>query len=208
MTKTVKILALAIALMTSLTLSAQKPASWSGVRFSYDNIKLDETTLNGASATYVKAWQLSQKVPVYFEAGLNVDWGIKSSNILETIIGIKGNEDATMNLVNLSIPLNVGYYLPLIGDTFAVAPYAGLDGKVYVYGNLNGLSQDFNIFDKDKLGETFAASRWQAGWHVGVNLHISRKYVVGASYGADFTKFQKNADTKIKKFQVNLGYNF
>ncbi len=201
-----------LAIAVAFSASAQdKVASWSGVRFSYDNIKLDETTLNGASATYVKAWQLSKKAPVYLEAGLNVDWGIKSTDIggfINAAMSGESSTDATLNLVNLSIPLNLGYYIPVAGNNLGIAPYAGVDGKVYVYGNLNGMGENWNIFDKDKLGKTFSASRFQAGWHVGLNLHIARKYVVGASYGADFTKFQKETDTKVKKLQVNVGYNF
>ncbi|MCF0180772.1 MAG: outer membrane beta-barrel protein [Muribaculaceae bacterium] len=216
-----KFLTLALLFAMAFTCSAQKVASWTGVRVSYSNFKLNRDgiqevlkqsltqTFNGLSGTFVKSWQLSNRVPFYLETGLQLEWGTNSLDVLKELIGGGSSELTTTktNILNLGIPLNFGYFIQIgQSGTFGIAPYVGLDGKCYVYGNMSALGSDFNIFDKDKLKD-FASLRFQLGWHVGANLHIS-KFVVGASYGSDFTKFIKDENTKMKTWKINVGINF
>lgn len=67
--------------------------------------------------------------------------------------------------------------------------------------------KDVNLFDKDDMGSKDATwKRFQIGWQIGVNARINNKFLVGLSYGSDFSEIFKKA--KIKTTSITLGYCF
>lgn len=76
--------------------------------------------------------------------------------------------------------------------------------KMYGY-SLGG--EDWNLFDKDDMGSDDATwNRFQIGWHIGVNARFNNKFLVGLSYGTDFSEIAKK--TKINTASITVGYCF
>ena len=187
----------AIAFYATAT-SAQR-VDWDGVRFGYTKCEFNGNPLmndlSGASIGYSSLTRLSRTIPVCIETGLYGDWVGKSDNGVKT------------NLIDLSLPINLGIKLNFTRD-IALFPYFGTNFKAYILAQTKhegSSSTTINYFNTDDMsGHPY--ERWHAGWHVGADLQLSR-IVIGVNYGEDFTKFNPLSDKKMNTLQVRAGIN-
>ena len=209
---------------TTTTISAQTdaPSTIQHVSVMYDLNTLspkygDNSYFNGVGAGYTIDFRVSNTIPLYVGTGLNIRGVFDKDKIAINNEEDLVNMDVKSTLVNLNLPINVSYRVP-VADNFYLTPQLGLDFRVQVYGQskldlnsdfpeLNKLvSQDskVNLFSKNDLGDN-RMRRFQMGWHAGLNFEYSRVNL-GLSYGTDFVKIHKNVGGS--NFLVSLGYTF
>jgi len=81
------------------------------------------------------------------------------------------------------------------------------DEDAYDYYDEDELSQEYNLFDKSDMDSSDATwKRLQVGWQIGVNARFSGKFMVGLSYGSDFSEIRKKV--KVNTTSISLGYCF
>ena len=137
------------------------------------------------------------------------------------------------NLFSVKIPVNLTYKFDIPNSSFSIAPYFGLtmrfnlSGKAKMEYNLtsdaedhlrsNGWSKkdieetfgdkDRNLFDKKDMGsDKNTWKRFQLGWQLGVNARIKDTFLVGVSYGTDFSEIAEKS--KVRTTSITLGYTF
>lgn len=221
-----KILTIVLGIFTlgTTTISAQTdaPSTIQRVSVMYDLNTLspkygDNSYFNGVGAGYTIDFRVSNTIPLYVGTGLNIRGVFDKDKIAINNEEDLVNMDVKSTLVNLNLPINVSYRVP-VADNFYLTPQLGLDFRVQVYGQskldlnsdfpeLNKLvSQDskVNLFSKNDLGDN-RLRRFQMGWHAGLNFEYSRVNL-GLSYGTDFIKIHKNVGGS--NFLVSLGYTF
>lgn len=220
------ILAAGIILMAPLASVAQSsadaPAIVQRVKLMYDLNTLspkdgDNAYFNGFGAGYDIDFRVSSTMPIYVGTGLDVRGAWHGEKIIES--GDYNPVDIQVNstLVNLNMPINVSYRVPVAQD-FYLTPQLGLDFRVQLYGhskveNVVKLDHDddldlgdysVNLFsDKDMNGDKLR--RFQFGWHAAVIAEYQR-ISLGLSYGTDFVKLHKNLGGS--NFLVSVGYTF
>lgn len=91
----------------------------------------------------------------------------------------------------------MGDYLDeLLGEEYGELAGAGGNGK-----------DELNVFDKDDMGgDDNTWKRFQIGWQAGANVRIKNKFLVGVSYGTDFSEISKKVN--INTVTLKLGYCF
>lgn len=198
---------------------------WNRLYVSYMPSKLktdidgaDDLDMKGVTFGYLRGFSVTQKVPLYIEAGAAFQYRVYSDDVKYS--GYELSEK--VNAMSLNIPVHLLYRLN-VTDDFSVEPFFGFDfrfnlsGKYKVEAGYGGQSEsvDYNLFDDgdmQKLSDDFlggygmdAFKRFQAGWHIGVNLRYKPVYF-GVHYGKDFNEI--NDHLKVATTQVTLGYNF
>jgi opacity protein-like surface antigen len=152
-------------------------------------------------------------MPLFLTPGAAVQWFFKSTEEKE----VYGNNTYTyktkFNMISAKIPINVMYSFE-VSEAFRIEPYAGIYGRINIWGQSKDDDHSFNIFDKDEVGEAQQAKRFQLGWNAGVNFRITDAFTVGAGYYMDFMKFQDyeykehKFSTNFQGFDITLGLNF
>lgn len=187
--------------------SSDVPA-WKGLRFSYDRTfmnfaeDVDDNNMNGFSVGYVHSFNIAKSLPIFLETGAGINFARYSDSFEEL--------EESVNTLGLTIPVNFVYGIG-INDKLTIKPYTGLYLRANLMGKvkyeIDGESEDFNLFDKDDMKELDSDTwnRVQVGWQIGTTLDIN-KFNVGISYALDFNEIAE--ETKTSKFSVNLGYNF
>lgn len=191
---------------------------WNRLYISYTPSKLkvdargaDDLDMKGFQIGYMRGFSVTQKLPLYIEAGAAFQY--RAYNEDEDYSGVEVSEKATT--MSLNIPVHLLYRFN-VTDDFSIEPFFGFDfrfnlsGKLKVEGSYGGysISEDYNLFDKDEMDDALGADafkRFQAGWHIGVNLSYKPVYF-GVHYGKDFNEI--NDDMKVATTYVTLGYNF
>lgn len=170
----------------------------------------DSYSFTGFSAGYNHAFSLSQNVPIYVEAGVGVQYSFWSGDMYvptnsnhETQI-----KDADIKLLSAKVPLSLAYKFDIPNSDFSIIPNAGVDFRFNILAKLNSdqIEKSVNLFNDENLGETW--KRFQVGWHVGVNFMFNNTFMIGGSYGTDFTTIWNYFDCKMHTGSVTLGYCF
>lgn len=208
--------------------STQEIAPYNQFGISYTNVKytwdipgdddMDDISTNGISLKYIHGFSVSQKLPMYVETGLNLNFGFASNDVdidedYEDVLAISNK----YQFAALAIPVNFAYKFN-INETVAIKPYIGLNLKFNLMGrtkmNVDVLDDDlYDYIDEDDLEGEWASyyskkdmgdkdsvwNRFQMGWHIGADVQFN-KFYVGLNYGTDFIKAWK-----YKKYSVNSG---
>ena len=190
---------------------------WNPSSFSSD--KMSSKSFNGFSAGYNHAFSLSQALPLYVEAGLGAQFSIWSDEIDDV--------DVKIHMVSAKIPVSFSYKWDIPNSSFSIIPNVGLDFRFNIVGKFKidypdeyleyygkNVQDSYNLFDKDdmdKIGKVLVGdkdtwNRFQVGWHIGVNFMYNNTFMLGASYGTDFSEIAK--DCKIRTGSITLGYCF
>ncbi|MBQ9163558.1 MAG: outer membrane beta-barrel protein [Bacteroidaceae bacterium] len=233
--KKMKFVAL-VALMTlAASASAQTakktvtPATWQTVWFQYNpsSTKSDYDYYNnlkftGLSLGYSKAFHVSQKLPLYVEGGIGVQYSYDKNTI-----SAKADETTTEYLTNkyrmlsAKVPVQLLYKWDVPYSKFSLLPYFGLNFRFNILAKqkkedimmkANGEIVDqkkatIDCFDSGDMGKSdYTWNRFQVGWELGVKATYDSKYMIGFSYGTDFNEIGKN--TSIHTTTLQLGYMF
>lgn len=66
---------------------------------------------------------------------------------------------------------------------------------------------DFDVFDKKDMGsDDNTWKRFQIGWNIGLKARINDQFLLGVSYGKDFSELAKK--TKMSTTTISVGYTF
>lgn len=193
----------------------------------------DDFKFQGFAIGWTKGVNIVKTMPLYVEAGAALQFRTYSESETESFneSGVEGKVTAKekLNVLSLNIPINLIYRFNVDSD-FSIEPLFGLDFRFNLLGKMKpslNYSGDYadevndyideyygdelkniNIFDKGDMEdylEADPAKRFQAGWHIGVNLNY-KKVTLGVNYGQDFNEIIE--DCKLSTTTVSLGYNF
>lgn len=161
-------------------------------------------SFTGFSLGYNHAFSLTQSIPLYVEAGIGVQYSFWDGVFY-------GINNCKIKLLSAKVPVSLMYKFDIPNSTISIVPNAGLDMRFNILGKLKNddLNRTLDLFDKDdmKYGDVdISWNRFQIGWHVGVNFMFNNQFLVGASYGTDFSEIAKNS--KVHTGSITLGYCF
>ena len=185
--------------------------------FKYDIEDADNEDFTGISIGYSKAFSISQNTPLFIEAGLGLQYSFYDDDVVLTAVDdddyyyVEG--DGKISVFSVKIPLNLIYKFDIENSNISLLPFAGLNlrynlsGKLKVEQDDYDYEEDYDLFDKKDMGSKDATwKRFQIGWQIGLNAHIGQNFILGASYGQDFSEIAKKC--KISTISVNVGYKF
>lgn len=145
----------------------------------------------------------------------------------------KVDPEQKYNMLSLKVPVSIMYDWKINNSNVHIAPFAGITMRYNIFGNKKmeynfnsdykkklieeyGGKRDFeeefsekslDLFDKKDMGSKDATwNRFQFGWQLGVNARFNDKFLIGASYGSDFSEISKKA--KISAWSIQIGYTF
>jgi opacity protein-like surface antigen len=160
----------------------------------------ESSSFTGLSLGINNATSLTSSIPLYLEYGIGLQYSFKSET--------EGSFKTSFNLFSAKIPVSLVYDFQIPNTNIAIDPYVGVDLRGNVFGNIKyeygGESQSYNLFSKDDMGDGNTWKRFQFGWHVGVNAKFNNKFLVGVSYGTDFTDISEKV--KIHTASITLGF--
>lgn len=194
--------------------------------------KGDDQSFTGLSLGWSKAFSISQTHPLFLEAGVGLQYSFYSEDESETerIDGerVKVTLTEKYNGLSMKVPVHLLYAWDIPNSKVQLIPFVGLNlrynfsGKIkYEWdASVGGYTldaddleeagfedQDYNVFDKDDMGGSKNTwKRFQIGWELGVKARFNQKYLLGISYGSDFSEIAKKV--KIHTTSITLGYCF
>lgn len=208
--KSIKLLVAAVMLAVGTSASAQftntsnggsstvaNTDGWSTFYVQYNPISLDidgeEEDFTGFTIGMNKAFSISNSSPLFLETGVGLQYATYDEN------------DLKINLFSAKVPLNFIYNWQLPNSSISIAPYAGAMLRFNISGKAEYDDEDLDLFDEDEMyGDEW--KRFQIGWQIGVNARFNDKFLVGVSYGGDFSEIAE--ETKVKTTSITLGYCF
>lgn len=200
---------------------------WNPSSISVDVSGADDQSFTGFSVGYSQAFSIVKNTPLFLEAGAALQYSfykedgdvmVNYTDEYGDYVGsdvVEGEEK--FNMFSVKVPVNLLYKFDIPNSSVALTPFAGvtmrynMSGKKKVSATERGYDDvddaEYDLFDKkDMGGKDYTWKRFQVGWQVGVNAHFGESFLVGVSYGSDFSEICKK--TKIKTTSVTLGYRF
>lgn len=194
--------------------------------FKYDVKGADNQSFNGFSFGYSRAFSLTPSTPLFLEAGFGVQYSFFSETEEGDDDGDWGYDVKTkFNMFSAKIPVNIMYNFQLPNSKISLIPYLGLglrfnlsaktkvtaeywgDLPSYIDEDDEDNERECNMFDKEDMdGSENTWKRFQIGWQIGLKARFADKFLVGVSYGSDFSEIAKK--TKIGGASITLGYTF
>lgn len=218
--KTIKFLAVAVAMMASVPAMAQFAGGGSSsssstgdnenyqrIQVGYDALLQKGSSAHGVAAGYTYGLNLSSDLPLYLEFGGRLNFNTANKT----------------NIMAISVPVNVAYKFN-VTDGIAITPYTGINFRINLLATNDGHSM-FGSDSDDPEGRSLSRSnddpddedwddyydmsarRFQMGWQIGAGVNFGKWYA-GLEYGLDFIKFQKSANNTASRLNVSVGYTF
>ena len=162
---------------------------------SFQQKHYDDESFTGFSVGYNRATCVSGTVPLFVETGLGVQYSYWSG------VG-------DIKLLSAKVPVELLYAWQLPNTSVTLIPHAGLNLRFNILGTLSFEGDDLNLFDKDDMDYNGSDvwKRFQVGWQIGVKARFNKGFMIGASYGTDFSEIVKNV--KVATTSITLGYTF
>lgn len=213
--KAIKFFAMAAFLVVSTGALAQSSKGWNTFYVEYNPISYnvdisgaDDESMTGFSVGYSKAFAVSPGTPLFVEAGLAGQYIFKSD--------FMDIDDFNFNMISAKVPVNLAYKFDLKNSSVSFIPYVGVVARFNISGNVKytGGTKDlkYDLFDKKDMEELKltadgkAFNRFQIGWQIGIKAKIGDSFILGLSYGSDFSEITKKV--KVSTPAVMLGYTF
>lgn len=182
--------------------------------FKYDVKNADDQSFNGLSFGYSQAFSVAQNMPLFVEAG----FGVQYSFYTEDMNDYSGEDEIKFNMFSAKVPVNLIYKFDLPNSNISLMPFVGakirynLSAKLkyefkedgYEDDDYYDMDTDIDLFDKKEADNPF--KRMQLGWQIGLKARFNNSFLVGLSYGSDFSEIAKK--TKVGGLNVTLGYTF
>ena len=214
---------------SSSSASVGSNEGWSTFYVQYNPIKAhweddgedEDYSYNGITIGYSHAFSVSKSIPLFVEAGLGLQFAMYKDDTEVYIEWEDGNDygyysdDGTekWNVFSAKVPVNLMYKWNIPGSNISLVPHLGVTFRYNIVGKQkieadddDVESLDNNLFDEDDMGKDAKWNRFQVGWQIGVNAQFNNSWLVGVSYGTDFSEIAEN--TKMKTTSVTLGYCF
>lgn len=154
-------------------------------------------TLNGFEVGYTYGLGLGEESPMAVEFGVNLGYVSKSDD------GLKWKQ------FNVKVPVNFTYKFKL-GETFAIAPYAGINFRFNPMHKITVTDYDDEEDEYYEVSTSKGLKKFQMGWQVGAKAYVKQFFVYG-QFGTDFiSPVDKKYWGKIndRNFSVGVGYQF
>jgi len=201
---------------------------WNPSTIKIDVNGIDDQSFTGFSVGYNHAFGIVKNTPLFIETGVALQYSFYTVNWkddLKTTVPNCDPEDK-YNMLSAKVPVNLIYKFNIPNSNVAIAPYFGANLRF----NISGKSKtEFNedagyeidkenwenkygkiekdLFDKKDMESKDATwKRFQIGWQIGANAHFGENFLLGISYGSDFSELYKKA--KINTTSITLGYKF
>lgn len=159
--------------------------------------------LNGFELVYKRDIRISKHLPVALETGL----GLEYRHAKEEMYIYDTEAEAALNMVSLSIPVNIKYNIRL-SDNCSISPFCGLSTRLnvsgYISANIDDISIRLNMFNKNSK-TLIPSSRLQASAKIGAMADIHH-FTVGVSYSKDLSYF--NYGVKLSSVNFSVGCRF
>lgn len=187
---------------------------WNPSSFKTDAKGADDQSFTGFSVGYNQAFSISKNTPLYVEAGAALQCSYYSEDLEDDEI----EYTQKFNMFSAKIPVSLMYKFDLPNSNVSLVPLAGVDFRINFSGKIKNevsyeddyyyyeLEEEYDPFDKKDMGKSNVWDRLQIGWHIGVNAHFGENWLLGLSYGSDFSEIAKKV--KISTTSVTLGYRF
>jgi hypothetical protein len=193
----------------------------------------NDISFTGFACGYSRSFRLSQNTPLFIEGGFGIQYSFftkdytshvaEKAGVSTSVVSSLMDPKAKFHMFSAKVPINIMYAYHLPNDAIEIIPFAGITARYNISGEMElkynftslassyGLDpkdfpdRDIDIFDsKDTGNSTF--ERLQIGWQIGVNARFSKKYMVGLSYGNDFSEISH--DTKVQTISISLSCCF
>ncbi|MDE6157879.1 MAG: outer membrane beta-barrel protein [Muribaculaceae bacterium] len=179
---------------------------------------------NGFGINYAHGFSLSNTLPMYLEAGAELNFNFSNKKVDEEL-GIEYHR--LFQDINLNIPINFTWHFG-ISDNLTIAPYTGISFKIHMmtrqkdriegYGEKEE-SKWISVYDDgdDAMGGKESTwNRFQMAWQIGANAIYKNKYSIGLEYGYDMIPAYSHNFKDIAyqprvtngTFKIALGYIF
>ncbi len=174
----------------------------------------DLAALQGFKVGYLHAFSITKKVPLYVQAGLELQYGTYGKTENEGGVKVTGRD----NILGFNIPVSLTYKYTFKNGLY-IEPYAGirfrlnaLTNETYkVSGYGVSASETFNLFDQEDantLGYMDTFNRFQFGGQFGVNLGYKNfNFNLGYELYTPIYKY-RHFQFKYNTFTVGVGMNF
>lgn len=203
---------------------------WNPSSINVDSKNVDDQSFTGLSIGYSKAFCITSGTPLFIEAGIGLQYSFYTLDYKDDLDRTFSycEPEEKFNMLSAKVPVNLMYNFQITNSNISIAPYAGLYFRFNIIGKskteVNAKSGykesdaeerwedeemkiDKNLFDKDDMGSKDATwNRFQVGWQIGVNARFNDSFLLGISYGSDFSELYKKA--KISTTSITLGYCF
>lgn len=215
----------------SMSTSSADTNGWQGVTASYnlgtvsfDADGAEDIDLNGFSIGYLKAFSISQSLPLFVETGLKFSYA--SGEDKQEFSGYDydyGYVDVSYKqeytYYDIQVPINLVYQFS-VNDKVQVLPFTGIYLKGNIAANVDetlnldteyGSGSDeesYDLFDKEEAQECGYAKAWNRfnfGWQIGAKVAYNN-FNAGITYGLDLNEIAKK--TKMSNLSISVGYNF
>lgn len=138
---------------SSSTNSTTSTSGWNRVFIEYNPSKIttdideaDDLDFKGFSIGYMRGISVTQKLPLYVEAGVAFQYRTYKEDIENSYY----DYTEKINTASLNIPVHLLYRFNVTND-FAIEPFVGLDFRFNISGKYkieaDGESEDLNLFD-------------------------------------------------------------
>lgn len=208
---------------------------WSSIWVEYNPVKIkidskeaDDESATGLSFGYSQAFPITQSMPLLLELGLGLQYTFNTNDddvIIYyydddgDIVDYEKPDDAELKttLFSAKIPVNLIYAFQIPNSSVKLLPFVGANLRYNISGkrkySFEGDEEwdddelEMDVFDKKDMGSSKATwKRFQLGWNIGVKAQFGKNFLVGLSYGNDFSELAKK--TKMQTTSITLGYTF
>ena len=188
-------------------------AEWNPSTFLIDVKNADNQSFTGLSLGYSRAFSVMSSHPLFVEAGLGLQYSFYNEDMNDDYGYDDG--DIKFNMFSLKAPINLIYKFEIPNTSISIMPFLGVSLRFNLSATLKeeyddgvySSSDKYNLFDKDDMGSSKETwNRFQIGWQVGSKVGIGKNFILGLSYGTDFSEIAE--DWKIGAGTISLGYVF
>lgn len=187
------------------------------IKLKYDISGLSDDSPTGFSIGLSKAYSINKKSSLYLEPGISIQYDYFSDS--------SPSDTAALSYYHLStkIPINFLYHIEVTNSNIILLPFAGVTFRYNLLGIINmkeysslntnrlkaSITYDlFNDSDMKKSGllDGKPWKRFQVGWQIGLKSRIGNNFIVGVSYGKDFSEIAYK--TTVQTTTISMGYCF
>ena len=220
--KRTAILTLLFSLLSLLPLSLHAQEHYSRAAIAYEvkvihYVNEESDIPKGIALAYTHGFPLTQKAPLFIEAGAKLGWTHDVSNY-------RPDEALTVrrSFLDISLPVDLTYRFSLFNNNFCIAPSTGpnfrfnlVSKEKYTYGwRKSRHSEKINLLSRD---EAYPAAIFQFGWRLGLALshgpfHICYNFTYDLTYYRDvmslYCETVHFSENRTSTHPLAFGYTF
>ncbi len=208
---------------------------WNPSSINVDVKNADDQSFTGFSVGYNHAFNIVKTTPLFLEVGAGLQYSFytvdnDNENAPEVKVNFFSAKVPVSLMYKFDIPNSNVSLVPFAGVDFRFnisgkqktesddegydddyddyrSGYGDYDYDDDDYPTGGSDKKDLDLFDKKDMGSKDATwKRFQVGWHIGLNAHLGSNFLLGVSYGSDFSELLKKS--KISTTSITLGYRF